>query len=55
MQVSSGQIKIATSLKNSKIFYYIKMDWPYQALPGEYLVTVYAVKDKKVIEKAETR
>ena len=50
--VSSGQIKTATAGKTQK--YYIQMDWPYQALPGEYIVTVYAVKDKKVIEKAET-
>lgn len=50
---SSG--KIATSLKDSKLFYYIKTEWPYQAPPGEYLVTVYAVKDKKIIEKAETK
>ena len=50
---SSG--KIATSLKDSELFYYIKTDWPYQAPPGEYLVTVYAVKDKKIIEKAETK
>lgn len=35
--------------------YSIKLNWPYQAAPGEYLVTVYAVKDKKVVEKAEAR
>jgi len=32
--------------------YYILTDWPYQAQPGDYLVTVYAVKDHKVVEQA---
>ena len=35
--------------------YSINLSWPYQAAPGEYLVTVYAVKDKKVLEKSEAR
>jgi uncharacterized protein (TIGR02186 family) len=35
--------------------YYILTDWPYQAAPGDYLVTVYAVKDHKVVEQAEAR
>jgi hypothetical protein len=35
--------------------YYILTDWPYQAAPGDYLVTVYAVKDRKVVEQAESR
>ncbi len=30
-------------------------DWPYQAAPGDYLVTVYAVKNGKVIEQAESK
>ncbi|MBI5213007.1 MAG: TIGR02186 family protein [Nitrospirae bacterium] len=50
---SSGRIKITNESGRQK--YYIQTDWPYQAPPGEYLVTVYAVKDKKVIEKAETK
>ncbi|HBG91852.1 MAG: hypothetical protein A2X54_07075 [Nitrospirae bacterium GWF2_44_13] len=50
---SSEQIKTTNGNKRQK--YYIKTDWPYQAPPGEYLVTVYAVKDKKIIEKAETK
>lgn len=50
---SSGQIN--TTNQNDKQTYYIKTDWPYQAPPGEYLVTVYAVKDHKVVEKAETK
>ncbi len=44
---------ITTSEKGDKQAYYILTAWPYQAPPGDYLVTVYAVKDKKVIEKAE--
>jgi Putative transmembrane protein (Alph_Pro_TM) len=29
--------------------------WPYQAAPGDYLVTVYAVKNGKVVEQAESK
>jgi len=50
-KTSSG--KILTSAKDGKQAYYILTAWPYQAPPGDYLVTVYAVKDKKIIEKAE--
>jgi uncharacterized protein (TIGR02186 family) len=32
--------------------YYILTQWPYQAPPGNYTVTVYAVKDGKVVETA---
>ena len=32
--------------------YYILTQWPYQALPGNYTVTVYAVKNNKVVETA---
>jgi len=46
---------IATRARDSKQNYYIKTNWPYQAPPGEYLVTVYAIKGKKVVEKAEAR
>lgn len=49
--VSSGNIMTAT--KEDRQSYYILTSWPYQAPPGNYLVTVYAVKDKKVLEKAE--
>ena len=34
--------------------YYIQTQWPYQAAPGEYLVSVYAVKGGKVVERAES-
>lgn len=52
-KTSSG--KITTSSKDGKQAYYILTAWPYQAPPGDYLVTVYAVKDKKVLEKAEAK
>lgn len=47
--------KISTASKDGKQVYSIKTDWPYQAPPGEYILTVYAVKDKRVTEKAETK
>lgn len=34
--------------------YYTSLDWPYQAPPGMYLVTAYAVRDGKVVEQAQT-
>ncbi len=34
--------------------YYINTKWPYQATPGDYLVSVYAVKNGKVVEQAES-
>jgi uncharacterized protein (TIGR02186 family) len=45
--------KISTEVKNRKQDYYIKLNWPYHAPPGNYTLTIYAVKEKKVIEKAE--
>jgi uncharacterized protein (TIGR02186 family) len=48
---STGTISLTNA--DGKQNYYILTEWPYQARPGEYLVTVYAVKDKKVAEKAE--
>lgn len=35
--------------------YHLRIAWPYQAPPGEYTITVYAVKDKRVIESAEAK
>ncbi len=52
--ISSGKIT-TTALPNGHQEYYILTDWPYQAAPGEYLVTVYAVKDGKITEQAETK
>jgi len=34
--------------------YYILTQWPYQAVPGEYTVSVYAVKGGRVVEQAES-
>jgi uncharacterized protein (TIGR02186 family) len=44
--------KITLKEMDGKQNYYILTQWPYQAPPGNYTVTVYAVKDKKVIETA---
>ncbi len=46
--------KILLNEKDGKQNYYILTEWPYQAAPGTYTVTAYAVKDNKVLEKAET-
>jgi len=40
---------------NGRQSYYVLCQWPYQAPPGNYTVTVYAVKDGKVVEKAEDK
>lgn len=44
--------KISLTEKGGAQDYYILTEWPYQAPPGNYTVTVYAVKDKKVVETA---
>ncbi|MDH4230979.1 MAG: TIGR02186 family protein, partial [Nitrospirota bacterium] len=51
--VSSGNITF--SRKDGKQNYYTLFDWPYQAPPGEYTVTVYAVKNNRIVEKAESK
>lgn len=48
---STGEISLKQEDGNQG--YYILTQWPYQAPPGTYTVTVYEVKDKKVIETAE--
>lgn len=48
---SSGMIKTTLNAQGRQE-YYILTDWPYEAQPGDYLVTVYAVKSGKVIEQA---
>lgn len=50
--VSSGKINMTE--QGGKQNYYVLLEWPYQALPDNYTISVYAVKDKKVIETAET-
>lgn len=52
---TSSYGKISTTQEKGEQQYYILLDWPYQAPPGEYVVSVYAVKDNKVVEKAETK
>ena len=51
---SSGKIS-TTAKADGRQEYYILTDWPYQAAPGDYLVTVYAVKNGMVIEQAEAK
>ncbi|MBI4697600.1 MAG: TIGR02186 family protein [Nitrospirae bacterium] len=50
---STSHGKISTTSKNGRQDYYILLDWPFQASPGNYTVTVYAVKDGRVAEKAD--
>lgn len=50
---SSG--KLSVKEQDGMQSYYVLLDWPYQATPGEYTVTVYAAKDRKVVDKAETK
>ncbi|MBI4824984.1 MAG: TIGR02186 family protein [Nitrospirae bacterium] len=52
-KASSGKILI--SEKDGRQSYYILTSWPYQAPPGDYLVTIYSVKDKKIIEQKEAK
>ncbi|HXX54319.1 MAG TPA: TIGR02186 family protein [Thermodesulfovibrionales bacterium] len=48
---SLGKINITE--QGGKQNYYVLLEWPYQAQPDHYTVSVYAVKDKKVVETAE--
>ncbi len=50
---SEGKIE-TTTLPDGHQEYFILTQWPHQATPGEYTVTVYAVKDGKVVEQAES-
>ena len=52
---TAGYGKISTTQEGGQQQYYILLDWPYQAAPGEYTVSVYAVKGNKVIESADTK
>ncbi len=51
---AAGKITTTTNT-NGRQEYYILTDWPYQATPGDYVVTVYAVKNGKVVEQAESK
>ncbi len=46
---------ISLTEKNGKQDYYILTQWPYQAPPGTYTATVYAVKNNRVIETATSK
>jgi uncharacterized protein (TIGR02186 family) len=48
-----GKIE-TTTLTDGHQEYYILTPWPHQAAPGDYTVAVYAVKDGKVVEQAES-
>ncbi|MEW6328136.1 MAG: TIGR02186 family protein [Thermodesulfobacteriota bacterium] len=50
--ISTG--KISVTEKNRQGNYYILTEWPYQVPPGTYTATVYAVKDKKVVESVQS-
>ena len=50
---SSGNIEMKD--KDGKQGYYILTQWPYQAPPGDYTVSVYEIKDGKIIDSAESR
>jgi len=51
-----GNGKITFSAKkDGSTSYYLLFDWPYQAAPGDYLVDVYAIKDCKVVETAQSK
>jgi len=50
--VSADAIKLTE--KDGRQDYYVLMEWPYKATPGTYTATVYAVKDKKVVDIAES-
>jgi Putative transmembrane protein (Alph_Pro_TM) len=47
---TTGNISLTDDNGSQK--YYILTQWPYQALPANYTVTVYAVKNHKVVETA---
>ena len=52
---ATSEGKIEMEEKDGKQHYYIMTQWPYQAPPGDYLVTVYAVKNGKVVDQAESK
>lgn len=51
---STSTGKISLTQKDGKGNYYIKTEWPYQVPPGKYDVTVYAVKNGKISETAQS-
>ena len=51
---STSTGKISLTEKDGKGNYYILTEWPYQVPPGTYTVTAYAVKDRRVVETAQS-
>ncbi len=51
--IASGDITVTEAGNRQE--YFIKLPWPYQAQPGEYTITVYAIRDKRISEKAEAK
>jgi uncharacterized protein (TIGR02186 family) len=54
LYVSKESTIETTTLPDGHQQYAVMTQWPYQAAPGEYTVTVYAVKEGKVVEQAES-
>lgn len=52
---SSDSGNITVTNENGRQSYYTLFEWPYQAPPGNYVVTVYAVKGNRVVETAEAK
>jgi uncharacterized protein (TIGR02186 family) len=50
--ISDGDI--VTKADGDGQSYYTLLDWPYQAPPGEYRVDVYAVKDGRIVDTADS-
>lgn len=50
--VSSGDVDVSSS--DGMQSYHTVFPWPYQAAPGAYDVSVYAVMDGKVVEQAQS-
>ena len=52
---ANSRANFQVSSEGGKQKYFMKFNWPYQAPPGDYLVTVYAVKDRKIVEQAVSK
>lgn len=50
---SAGDIEI--NQEGGKQTYSAEIDWPYQAPPGQYQITVYSVEDGLIFDTAETQ
>jgi uncharacterized protein (TIGR02186 family) len=53
--LSSAGTVLTSMRTDGKQDYIVLTDWPYQAQPGDYLVTVYAVRNNKVVEQAASK